>query len=99
VIEYLCEEMNAPQPSVSVPYGLGYAFGWLMEALHPILPGVAPLLTRSLVHVSRDWYCPSDYAHSKLGYTPRKDWRLAVQEALADRTAQGSQWPRLAQAA
>lgn len=98
-IELICEETGFPRPWFSVPYGGGYAFGWLMENLHPVLPGASPFLTRSLVHVSEDWYCPGDYAARKLGYVPCKNWRVAVREALADRAAQGYRWPRLAQAA
>ncbi|MFJ4013256.1 NAD-dependent epimerase/dehydratase family protein [Streptomyces sp. NPDC090026] len=99
VLEYVCEETGLPAPRFSVPYGAGFAFGGLMEALHPVLPGSAPFLTRSLVHVARDWYCPSDRAAQKLGYAPAKDWRTAVRETLGARPPEGSRWPDLAQAA
>ena len=70
----------------------------LMETLHPVLPGSSPFLTRSLVHVSEDWLCPSDYAGRKLGYAPRKDWRAAVLEDLVALRVKGYPWPRLTQA-
>lgn len=98
VFEFLANETRSPKPWYSVPYGAGYAFAWLMEALHPILPGSSPFLTRSIVHVSEDWYCPTDYATQKLGYVPRKDWREAVREALAELQDKGYPWPLLAQA-
>jgi nucleoside-diphosphate-sugar epimerase len=98
VIEFIAAETGFPKPVYSVPYPAGYAFGWLMEKLHPILPGSSPFLTRSIVHLSEDWLCPNDYAQQKLGYTPKKDWRIAVSEHLADLQAQGYPWPSLAQA-
>ncbi|MDP1680688.1 MAG: NAD-dependent epimerase/dehydratase family protein [Burkholderiales bacterium] len=98
VIEFIAAETGFLQPLYSVPYPAGYAFGWLMEKLHPILPGSSPFLTRSIVHLSEDWLCPNDYAQQKLGYVAQKDWRTAVREHLADLGAQGYPWPRLAQA-
>ncbi|MDM4719331.1 hypothetical protein QTQ03_06860 [Micromonospora sp. WMMA1363] len=67
-----------------------------MERLHPILPGSSPFLTRSLVYVSEDWSCNTEYAERKLGYTPHKDWRVAVRESIADARARGFPWPALA---
>lgn len=99
VIEFIADEARFPKPWFSVPYPAGHAFGWLMEKLHPVLPGTSPFLTRSLVYVSEDWFCPSGYAAKKVGYVPRKDWRTAAREALAELKAKGYPWPRLAQAA
>lgn len=98
VIEFIAAETGFPQPLYSVPYPAGYAFGWLMEKLHPILPGSSPFLTRSIVHLSEDWLCPNDYAQQKLGYVAQNDWRTAAREHLADLGAQGYPWPRLVQA-
>jgi nucleoside-diphosphate-sugar epimerase len=98
VIEFIAAETGFPKPLYSVPYPAGYAFGWLMERLHPVLPGSSPFLTRSIVHLSEDWPCPNDCAQRKLGYVPQKDWHTAVREHLADLGAQGYPWPRLAQA-
>jgi len=98
VIEFIAAETGFPRPLYSVPYAAGHAFGWLMEKLHPVSPGTSPFLTRSIVHLSEDWLCPSDYAEKKLGYVARKDWRTAVREHLADLGAEGYPWPRLAQA-
>lgn len=97
VIDFIAAETGFPKPLYSVPYPAGYAFGWLMEKLHPVLPGSSPFLTRSIVHLSEDWLCPNDYAQRKLGYVAQKDWRAAVREHLADLAAQGYPWPRLAQ--
>ena len=97
VLKLIAQETGAPLPHFSVPYPVGYAFGWLMEKLNPVLPG-SPFLTRAIVHLSEEWLAPNDYAHARLGYVPRKDWRIAVREHLADLKAAGYPWPPLAQA-
>lgn len=97
VIEFISAQTGFPRPLYSVPYPAGYAFGWLMETLKPILPGSSPFLTRSIVHLSEDWVCPNDYAQKKLGYVPEKSWRIAACEQLADLKAEGYPWPQLAQ--
>lgn len=99
VIEFIAAETGFPQPMYSVPYRAGYAFGWLMETLEPLLPGSAPFLTRSIVHLCENWYCPNDYARKKLGYVPKKDWRIAAREHLAEIKANGYPWPRFTQPA
>lgn len=97
VITYMAERANVPRPVYSVPYPAGYGFGWLMEKLHPVLPGSSPFLTRSIVHLCEDWLCPNDYAHRKLGYEPGKPWRVAVDEHLTDLKTKGYPWPVLGQ--
>ena len=97
VIELIVRETGFPQPLYSVPYPAGYAFAWLMEKLHPMLPGSSPFLTRSIVHLSEDWLCATDYARQKLGYVPHKNWRTAVREALAELKVKGYPWPFLGQ--
>lgn len=99
VVEFIAAETGFPKPLYSVPYPAGYAFGWLMERLKPVMPGSSPFLTRSIVHLCEDWYCPNDYARRKLGYAPKKDWRVAVREHLADLKAEGYPWPHLTQPA
>ena len=99
LVEFIAQETGFSKPLYSVPYIGGYAFGWMMEKLKPVLPGSSPFLTRSIVHLCEDWYCPSDYAGEKLGYQPRKHWRVAVREHLADLRAEGYPWPRLSQPA
>ncbi|WP_162907667.1 NAD-dependent epimerase/dehydratase family protein [Allorhizocola rhizosphaerae] len=99
VIAFVADATGTARPALSVSYGMGYAFGALMELLHPMLPGSSPFLTRSLVHVSEDWACSNDYAASKLGYTARVDWRTAVSQSLSELKAMGYPWPRLAQPA
>lgn len=97
VITRISEQAGVPKPLYSVPYPAGYAFGWLMEALKPLLPGSSPFLTRSIVHLCEDWVCPNDYAQKKLGYVPEKDWRTAMDEHLADLKSAGFPWPVLCQ--
>jgi len=99
IVEFIVTETGVPKPLYSVPYPAGYAFGWLMETLKPIMPGSSPFLTRSIVHLCENWVCPNDYAGQKLGYMPKKDWRTAVREHLADLKAEGYPWPRLCQVA
>lgn len=95
VIDFIATGAGCPRPLYSVPYPIGYLFGWLMETLAPILPGSSPFLTRSIVHLCEDWACTADYARNKLGYVPREDWRDAVIEQLAVLRTEGYPWPRL----
>jgi nucleoside-diphosphate-sugar epimerase len=97
VVQFIAVEAGVPTPLYSVPYPAGYAFGWLMETLKPILPGSSPFLTRSIVRLCENWVCSNDYARRKLQYLPKKDWRTAVREHLADLKAEGYPWPRLCQ--
>ncbi len=97
VVTYIASQAGVPKPIYSVPYAAGYAFGWLMEILNPILPGSSPFLTRSIIHLCEDWLCPNDYAYKKLGYSPRKNWRKAIDEHLEDLSKEGYPWPQLAQ--
>ena len=99
IVEFIAAETGFPEPLYSVPYPAGYAFGWLMEALKPVMPGSSPFLTRSIVRLCENWVCPNDYARRKLGYSPKKDWRAAVREHLADLKSEGYPWPRLCQVA
>lgn len=96
VVNFIADETGFPKPLYSVPYPAGYAFGWLMEKLYPVMPGY-PFLTRSIVHLCEDWVCPNDYATRKLGYVPDKQWHTAIHEHLADLKAKGYPWPRLRQ--
>ena len=98
VIGFIAGETGFPAPVYSVPYAGGYSFAWLMEKLHPLLPGISPCLTRSIVYLCEDWPCSTEYAGSKLGFSPRKDWRLAVKEALSELKAEGFPGPAFAQA-
>mgnify|MGYP001814967147 FL=1 len=97
VIRYVADKTGAPAPLFSVPYPAGYAFAFVTEKLFPILPGKAPFLTRSIVHLSEDWLCRTEYARNKLDYKPQKDWRCALDEALDELKARDYPWPRLAQ--
>jgi nucleoside-diphosphate-sugar epimerase len=97
VVEFMADEAGLPTPVYDVPHGVGYAFGWLMEKLHPIRRGSSPFLTRSIVHLAEDWPCATSYATHKLGYVPRKDWRIAVRESIFELKQQGYPWFPLAQ--
>jgi len=96
LIGMIARETGLPSPHYSVPYALGYRFGGLTEALARFVPG-EPFLTRSIVHLSEEWVAPIGYAREKLGYRPRKPWRQAVSEQLAELKAAGYPWPALTQ--
>ncbi len=68
-----------------------------MEKLFPIMPGKAPFLTRSVVHLAEEWVCGTEYARNKIGYVPQKDWRIAMDEALDELKANDYPWPYMAQ--
>ncbi|MDH5445683.1 MAG: NAD(P)-dependent oxidoreductase [Gammaproteobacteria bacterium] len=97
VIDYISLKTGVPKPLYSVPYKAGYLFGWLMETLFPIMPGKGPFLTRSIVHLSEDWYCVTDYAKEKLGFKANKPWQTALDEALADLKHHDYPWSYLSQ--
>ncbi|MCO6414336.1 MAG: NAD(P)-dependent oxidoreductase, partial [Thiogranum sp.] len=62
VVTCIAKRAGVPAPLYSVPYPAGYAFGWLMETVKPLVPGSSPFLTRSIVRLCEDWICPNDYA-------------------------------------
>ena len=97
LIDFIAAETGFPLPWYSVPRPAAHAFGWLMERLHPVLPGSSPFLTRSIVHLANDWVCSGEPAERKLGYAPTKGWRTAVRESLAELKTNGYPWPRLSQ--
>jgi len=97
VIHYIAKKANTPMPWFSVPYPAGYLFAWLMEKLFPLLPGKAPFLTRSIIHLAEDWHCSTQYARDKLGYIPQKHWHTALDEALGELKSKGYPWQLLSQ--
>lgn len=97
VIGHIADTAGVPAPAYSVPLRAAYGFGALMEALHPVLPGRAPFLTRSLVFVGEDWLTDARKASMLLGYEPQDDWREAIAAQLAERAKGGYAWPDLAQ--
>lgn len=97
VFFYIAKQTGSPKPFYRVPYFAGFAFGALMELIAPVMPKGSPFLTRSLVHVGRDWFCPSDYAREKLGYVPVKDWKTVVDESIEELSKANFPWPRLVQ--
>lgn len=99
VFTHIAATAGVPTPSYSVPTRAAYAFGALMEALHPVLPGRAPFLTRSLVLVGEDWFMATDKARRVLGFEPREHWRVAIERQLAERAGAPFAWPELAQSA
>lgn len=97
VINYLCAKSGSPRPLYSVPFFIGHGFAWLMEKMFPVLPGKAPFLTRSIVHLADDWYSNGEYAQKKLGYCAKESWQDAIDEALEELQQKGDEWPPLMQ--
>lgn len=97
VFSLIARLSGSPRPVFSVPYAAGYAFAWLMEALHPLVGGRAPFLTRSIVHVAEDWYCPTDYARRRIGFEPQVPWQQAVEQSIDELRAHHFPWPSLNQ--
>lgn len=94
VISFVAREIGVPPPRFSVPYAAAHALAALCELTNPLVPGPAPFLTRSTVHLARDWWCPDERAKTVLGYEATGDWRPAARAALAET---GGAWPRLRQ--
>jgi nucleoside-diphosphate-sugar epimerase len=97
VFSFVAERAGVPKPMYSVPLGAAFAFAWLMEVLHPALPGKAPFLTRALVHVGQNWHMEATAAAAKLGYQPRDHWQDAALASIEERRELGFPWPALAQ--
>lgn len=98
VLERIQQGTALPLPWYRVPYALGYGFGWLMESLFPVLPGRAPFLSRSVVHLAEDWFCDTRKAREKLQFVPQKPWQVALDEALDELQQRGYPWPAMSQA-
>jgi nucleoside-diphosphate-sugar epimerase len=98
VFTHIASTAGVPTPAYSVPLPAAYAFGSLMEALHPVLPGRAPFLTRSLVFVGENWHVDTEKARTLLGYQAADDWREVVAASVAERRSSGFAWPALTQA-
>jgi len=96
IVEFISDEAGVPRPWFSVSARMAYAFGFLMEKLHPFMPGKAPFLTRSIVYLSEDWPSSTERAARKLGFAAQKDWKIAMREAIVELRAKGFPWPRLA---
>ncbi len=98
VFSHIAATAGVPKPAYSVPLRAAYAFGALMERLHPVLPGRAPFLTRSLVFVGENWHMDDTKAERVLGYRGTDDWREVIAASVAERRADDFAWPELAQA-
>lgn len=95
VIGLVAEEIGTSPPRFSVPFPAADLLARVCEWTKPVVPGPAPFLTRSTVHLARDWYCPDERATAILGYRPTGDWRTAVRAALSQPGTGG--WPSLVQ--
>jgi nucleoside-diphosphate-sugar epimerase len=66
-----------------VPFPAGYAFAWLREKLHPVVPR-EPLVVRAIIHLLEETHADNAAAAERLGYRPRVDWRTAIRAQLAE---------------
>lgn len=98
VLTLIAGELGVPAPWFSVPFAAANLLASACEATKPVVPGPAPFLTRSAVHLLRDWYCPDERAGRLLDYVPVGDWRAATRAAVASLAATGGGWPNLRQA-
>ena len=81
VLLYLNEKHKYPYPHFSVPFFMAYPFAGLMELLDPVLPN-DPLIVRSIVHLLEDTNTNNKKAKELLGFTPRSEWKEAVDEQI-----------------
>jgi nucleoside-diphosphate-sugar epimerase len=98
VFGHIAATAGVPKPAYSVPLPVAYGFGALMERLHPVLPGRAPFLTRSLVFVGENWHMDDAVARRALCYQGIDDWREVITAAVTERRAGDFAWPALSQA-
>lgn len=87
VFSHIAATAGVPKPAYSVSLRAAYGFGVLMERLHPVLPGRAPFLTRSLVFVGENWHMDDAKAERVLGYRGTDDWREVIAASVAERRA------------
>lgn len=97
VLTFLHQQAGSPLPKFSVPFSAGYAFAWLMEKLYPLTGANAPFLARSIIRLSHDWYCPSDYLFQKTGFRAQQNWQDVLNAALTEIQQQGISWPAMKQ--
>lgn len=95
VIALLHEEFAVPSPHFSVPFRIAYAFAWLMEVLHPLLPR-DPLVTRSIVHLMEEVHVDNRRAEQKLGYHPAYSWRESVRAQMQEMSVREKRPMRMA---
>ncbi|MBF0251318.1 MAG: NAD(P)-dependent oxidoreductase [Alphaproteobacteria bacterium] len=83
VINFLAKQYGLPKPWFSVPFPLAHAFAAIMEWVSRLTPW-NPFITRSIIHLLRDFHVNNEKAYTVLGYVPRTDWRDAVTRQMAE---------------
>ncbi len=83
VLAFLQQEYGYPQPHFSVPFAAAYPFAWLLEKLHPVLPG-DPLVVRSIIHLLEETHASNRVAGERLGYRPRIPWQVAIRRQIRE---------------
>jgi nucleoside-diphosphate-sugar epimerase len=84
-VNSLADKLEYPRPSLSLPFGLLFACGYLLEALYRLCGwyGSRPLLTRHAVYVmGRNQHVAIDRAKLELRFEPRMDVGTGVDRCV-----------------
>ncbi len=81
-VTYLHDGYRWPRPRFSLPFDLARLWARLLEVAQPWLRWREPLITRSIVHMFECGVMDNHQAFHRLGYSPRGDWRRAVDAQL-----------------
>ena len=82
----LAEGLGYPRPFLSLPFGVLFSFGYLLESLYCLFGWYSsrPLLTRHAVYtMGRDQDVPIDKAKRELGFQPRISLDTGVDQCVA----------------
>jgi len=85
-VNRLAEGLGYPRPFLSLPFGVLFSFGYLLESLYRLFGWYSsrPLLTRHAVYLmGRDQHVPIDKAKRELGFQPRISVDTGVDQCVA----------------
>lgn len=85
-VSRLADKLGYPPPLLSLPFGLLYSLGYLLESLYRLCGWYSsrPLLTRHAVYVlGRDQHVPIDKARQEFGFQPRVGIDAGVDQCVA----------------
>ncbi|MCG8428737.1 MAG: NAD(P)-dependent oxidoreductase, partial [Chromatiales bacterium] len=83
LIGFIHSEFSYPKPHFSVPFGIAYAFAWLMEKIDPVVPW-EPLVIRSIIHLLEETGVDNKKAELQLGYQPTVHWKDSVRAQIEE---------------
>jgi nucleoside-diphosphate-sugar epimerase len=85
-VNRLADKLGCPRPFLSLPFGVLFSFGYLLESLYRLFGWYSsrPLLTRHAVYLmGRDQHVPIDKAKRELGFHPRIGIDIGVDQCVA----------------